>query len=231
MEPIKFISRLLEIEVINEETKVLDFSVPDNFNFVAGQYVRMAFYMDEKRILRSYSIFSSPFEKGHIKIYFKRVKDGYASNFLFNMKVGEEIEMKGPFGNFVFNDISKDTIFISSGTGFGPFMSIVKDLDKKNHNKKLILIRGYRNEKSLVGEEELQKMNGENFVHYNVLSQPEDEKYSLKGYVQDFLIDLVPKGFKGDFYVCGLKEMVLSVIEKLELMGVSGERIHIERYD
>src|SRR3989344_3385128 len=131
MEPIRFTSKLLENHLVNEDTKILKFSVPENFDFEAGQYVRVAFYKDGKRILRDYSIFSAPYEKGHILLYIKKVKEGYASNFLFNMKADEEIEMKGPLGNFVLMNHSKDLVFISSGTGYGPFRSIIKDLSGK----------------------------------------------------------------------------------------------------
>ncbi|MDP3966056.1 MAG: FAD-dependent oxidoreductase [archaeon] len=232
MEPFRFKSKLLENHNINEETKTLKFSVPENFDFKAGQYVRMAFYKDGKRILRDYSIFSSPKEKGYILTYFKKVKEGYASNYLFNMKIGEEIEMKGPLGDFGVKDFSKDFVFISSGTGFGPFMSIIKDLFNKGLNNQITLIRGYRNEESLPFDEELKKFSKENhFNYYDILSNPLNGNYKLKGYVQDFLVKLIPLGFKGDFYVCGLKEMVSSVSSRLSEMGVSEERIFYEKYD
>ncbi|MBS3084492.1 FAD-dependent oxidoreductase [Candidatus Pacearchaeota archaeon] len=233
MEAQRFISKLIGESKINEDTKILDFSAPERFEFEAGQYVRMAFYKEGKRILRDYSIFSAPYEKGKISVYFKKVKDGYASNFLFDMKVGEKIEMKGPLGDFVVGDFSKDLIFVSSGTGFGPFMSIIKDLIYKGYRRKMILIRGYRKEESLVCENELKKIkkNNKNFFYHNILSQPNEEDYNLKGHVQEFLEGFIPYDFNGDFYICGLKDMVSDICEKLREIGVSDERIFFERYD
>ncbi len=233
MEPIRFTSKLLEIKVINEDTKILKFSSPEGFDFVAGQYVMMAFYKDEKRILRSYSIFSSPSEKEYFLVYFKKVGEGFASNNLFNMKVGDEIEMKGPVGTFNVENKEKDICFISAGTGFGPFRSMIFDLLEKGFKKKLILIRGYRNETSLCCEEELKKLKEiyPNFEFYNVLSQPKDEKFPNKGRVQNFLENFIPKGFKGDFYLCGLKEMIEESKEKLLSLGFSSTHFFSERYD
>jgi len=229
----RFTSKLLEIEVINEDTKVLKFSVPENFNFNAGQHVTLAFYREDKRILRSYSIFSSPSEKGYILIYFKKVGDGFASNKLFNMKIGEEIEAKGPLGVFKVENKEKDLVFISAGTGFGPFMSMILDLLKKEFKKRIILIRGYRKESGLCFKEELDslEMKFPNFKYYDVLSQPNSADFLLKGRVQNFLEKLIPNGFLGDLYICGLKEMVSEVREKLNEMGFLKEQIFFERYD
>lgn len=233
MEPIKFLSKLLEVEVINEDTKVLTFSTPENFEFKAGQYINLAFYKDEKRVIRSYSIFSSPDERGKIKIYFKRVIGGHASKVLFDMKLGDEIEMKGPYGAFTIRSREKDTILISVGTGFGPLRSMILDLLKNGFNKELILLRGYRNEESLCCNEELDNLKEKfrNFKYFDVLSKPKDENYPLKGRVQNFIKHLVSKHFKGDFYLCGLKEMVLESKEKIIDLGFSPEQINFERYD
>ena len=137
MEPIRFTAKLIESKTISEDTKVLKFSSPEGFDFESGQYVRMAFYKDGKRILRDYSIFSSPHSKRIISIYFKKIEGGYASNKLFNMKVGEEIEMKGPLGDFIIKDKKKDIIMISNGTGFSPFKSMILDLLEGGTDKKI----------------------------------------------------------------------------------------------
>ncbi|MBU2612249.1 MAG: FAD-dependent oxidoreductase [Nanoarchaeota archaeon] len=232
MEAFRFNSKLIGESKINESTKVLYFEVPENFEFSAGQYVMMAFYKDGRRILRSYSIFSSPSEKGKISIFFKKVEGGYASNFLFNMKIGEQIEMKGPLGNFTVRNPSKDIFLISSGTGFGPFKSMIKNMSEKKSPQKIYLARGFKNETDLCSEEELREISlSGNLKYFNVLSRPTDEGYIYKGHVQDFLDKFIPEGFNGDFYICGLKEMVFEVREKLGKMGIASQRIFFERYD
>ncbi|PJE81830.1 hypothetical protein COU58_00700 [Candidatus Pacearchaeota archaeon CG10_big_fil_rev_8_21_14_0_10_32_42] len=230
---LKFRSELIESRSINEDSKILKFSVPEDFNFKAGQHVRMAFYQDGKKILRDYSIFSSPSEKGSISIYFKKVKGGYASSVLFDMKMGDKIEMKGPFGNFSIREDKEDIFMISSGTGFGPFRSMILDLLSKHSEKKIILVRGYRNEESLCLGNELEELaqKNKNFMYYNVLSVPLNKDFEYTGHVQDFLDKLIPSNFNGNFYICGLKEMVLSVRSNLEERGISKNKIFFERYD
>jgi len=229
----RFTSRLIESKLLNEDTKILKFSVPENFEFKAGQYVTMAFYNEGKRILRSYSIFSSPHEKGFISICFKKVKEGFASGVLFDMKIDEKIEMKGPLGSFVLRNQKNELMFISAGTGFAPFRSMILNLLKNNFQNKIILLRGYRTEFGLCCENELAnlKLIHKNFEYHNILSRPINKDYPFIGHVQDFLEKIVPKDFKGDFYICGLKEMVEGVKEKLLKMGISRDQIFFERYD
>jgi len=233
MEAIRFTSELLEIENVNEEAKILTFSAPENFTFKAGQYITMAFYKSGKRILRSYSIFSSPSEKGKIKVYFKKIRGGFASNKLFNMKIGEKIEMKGPLGFFTIDSKEEDIFLISSGTGFGPFRSIILDLLENGFKRKLILIRGYRTEKDLCYKAELDKLKSKhsNFKYCDILSQPKNKSYEFKGRVQKFIPQVLPKDFKGKFYLCGLKDMIFESRETLENLGISEDKIFSERYD
>lgn len=235
MKPIRFNSELKEIEKINEEVWIMKFSVPQDFTFEAGQFVLMAFYKDGKRILREYTIFSSPDEKGFIDIYLKKVEGGFASTKLFSMKIGDKIEMKGPTGFFTLKNDSqnKEIIFVSSGTGFAPFGSILRYLKEKGFRNKIKLIRGFRKEEDLVLEDYLQELqkNEENFEYVNIFSKPSDESYELKGHVQDFLEKFVSKDFEGEVYVCGLKEMALETREKLMEMGLKKEQILLERYD
>ena len=47
------------------------------------------------------------------------------SNFLCDMKEGEEISCQGPFGDFILRPPLRDTIFIATGTGIAPFRSML----------------------------------------------------------------------------------------------------------
>ena len=47
------------------------------------------------------------------------------SNFLCDMKEGDEISCQGPFGDFILRPPMRDTIFIATGTGIAPFRSML----------------------------------------------------------------------------------------------------------
>ena len=58
------------------------------------------------------------------------------STLLFEkITVGDELEVKGPLGKFVLPDvIDNDIFFICTGTGLGPFRSMLKYINLKKIN-------------------------------------------------------------------------------------------------
>ena len=99
--------------------------------------------------------------------------------------------------------------------------------------KRIILIKGFRSEKSSLYDEEFSKLadRHENFEFCNILSRPENSAFENKGYVQDFLEKYLPENFSGHVYICGLSPMINAVSEKLVSMGIPKERIFYEKYD
>ena len=80
------------------------------------------------------------------------------TNLLDKMEVGEEINIYGPYGSFVLKDEyinSKQIIFIASGTGIAPFVSIKKSFDLNNYK----LFVGIREKKILQTQIFLAKIN------------------------------------------------------------------------
>lgn len=229
-----FESEVLEKEEIAPSVIKLRFSLPDDFDFKPGQYLSVARDVDGKKLRTPYSIASTP-DKDYGEFCVKVIDVGKASSYLASLGKGDKIEMLGPFGRFVIREESKnkDLVFISNGTGISTFMSMIPDLLNNGFDKNIVLIKGFRNEDENLYEKELSELarEHENFRFYSVLSQPENKSYEFKGYVQDFVNKLISKNFEGDFYLCGLNEMIEAVIENLKKIGISGEKIFFEKYD
>jgi len=159
-----------------------------------------------------------------------------ASEFLRKAKEGQEVELFGPAGKFVLDlngkDKDKDLMFIASGVGIAPFVGMVENLLNNGFKKKIILLKSARTEADTLYEKEFGKMSRKykNFKFYNVYSRPKG-KIENKGYLQDFLEKYLPEGFKGNFYICGLQEMINSVGDKLIDKGFSEEQIFYEKFD
>ena len=149
------------------------------------------------------------------------------------LKDGDKAELFGPIGNFVVNDLNKDLIFLSSGTGISAFVSMISSTLKTGFKNKIILIKSFRDESEILYEKEFSDLEKKykNFKFCNVLSRPKNKEFENKGYMQDFLNKYIPKNFKGDFYICGLSDMVAAVKEKLISLGFKEERIFYEKYD
>ena len=229
-----FESKILEAKFLNQYVKYLKFSVPKDFNFKAGQYLSLSVFIDGKKFRNPYSITTIPNNK-FVEFCIKLVENGKASDFVKNLKKGDKIELFGPAGKFIINENSKnkDLIFISAGTGISTFISIIPDLLKKGFSNKIILLKGFVNENEILYDEEFLELQEKykNFEFYNVLSNPKNKKFENIGYVQDFLDEYIQENFQGDFYICGLSEMIDSVTKKLENMGFEKDKIFFEKYD
>lgn len=228
-----FKSKILEIKSPNPSVKYLKFSLPKNFKFKAGQYVSLSVFVDGKKFRVPYSFASAPNNK-FAEFCIKLVKNGRSSNFIKNLKKGDEIELFGPAGKFIVNEKSKDDdlIFISTGTGITPFRSMIHALLKEGFKHKIILLKGFRNENEILCEKGFSKLRKKykNFEFHNILSQPKNKDFEDKGHVQDFFDKYIPKNFQGDFYLCGYREIVKDVAKELEEKGVAKKRIFFERY-
>ncbi|MFH1325378.1 MAG: FAD-dependent oxidoreductase [archaeon] len=230
----EFTSTVLDKKMLTPSVVRLKFSLPKGLSFKPGQYFSVIRIAEGKKLKTPYSIASVP-GKNFAEFCVKIINVGRTSSYLASLKREDKIGLFGPLGNFIIEESSKkkDIIFISTGTGVTPFVSMIPHLLKKGFKKKIILIKGFRNEEEILYDEESKKLENKykNFRFYNVLSQPKNKNLKMRGYVQDFLGKYIPKNFGGDFYVCGLKEMVNAVKEKLISLGFPEKDIFYEKYD
>jgi len=228
----KFESGILEIIELSPSVKHLKIFVPSEFIFIPGQYISFIMEIDGKKLRRPYSISSPPSEKGYADLCIKIVENGLASEMINEMQVDDKIEVLGPLGEFTIKNKDKDLVFISSGSGIGPFRSMIRDLLENNFEYNITLLTGYRSEEDILYDNELTQLSEEheNFEYKTVLSQPSEVYEGPTGRVQDLIKSLeIPN--QADYYICGLNDMILSVRQLLVKKGVEMKDIYSEKYD
>ena len=134
-------------------------------------------------------------------------------------------------GTFIVKDLSRDLVLISTGTGIGPFKSIISYLLENDFKNKIILLTGYRHEEDILYEKEFKNLKEKykNFSYEIILSKNNDNETSENGYVQKLVEKYLNPSY--NYYICGLKEMVNSVKDFLLEKGVPKENIFFEKYD
>ncbi|MCB1995672.1 MAG: benzoyl-CoA 2,3-epoxidase subunit BoxA, partial [Rhodoferax sp.] len=179
---------------------------------------------------------------------------GVASNFMCDLKVGDTVEVIGPFGqSFLMpNHPKSHIVMICTGTGSAPMRAMTEWRRRlrqsgKFEGGKLMLFFGARTKAELPYFGPLQNLP-KDFIDINFAFSREAGK--PKRYVQDAMreraADLVPllKDPNATFYVCGLKAMEEGVV--LALRDVATEagldwdnvgaalkaegRLHLETY-
>ena len=232
-------ARLARSVSLSPQTKHLEFelsSIP-RFGFVAGQWLSFKTNKpDGEEITRAYSIASPPGEDNRLALCLNRVQDGFMSNFLCDMKVGEEISCQGPFGDFTLRPPLRDTVFIATGTGVAPFRSMLHWLlaDPVRHqDKQLSLLFGNRTEGDIYYHEEFLELGARhvNFHYLPTLSRGAPEWQGRRGYMQEHLPGIVQGRNDMHAYICGLDKMVKANRELLKGLGWDRKSILYEKYD
>ncbi|SPE44893.1 Oxidoreductase FAD/NAD(P)-binding protein [Candidatus Sulfotelmatobacter sp. SbA7] len=234
-----FTARLTRSTALSELTKHLEFEMSriPRFGFVAGQW--LSFKTNEpndEEITRAYSIASPPGDDNRFALCLNRVQDGYMSNFLCDMKAGDEISCQGPFGDFILRPPMRDTIFIATGTGIAPFRSMLHWLlaDESRHlGKQLSLVFGNRTEKDIYYHDEFLRLAAEhpNFHYQPTLSRGSESWTGLRGYVQEHVPAIAEGRTDMHVYICGLDKMVKANRELLKSLGWDRKSILYEKYD
>jgi ferredoxin-NADP reductase len=207
------------------------------FGFVAGQWLSFKQVKpDGEELTRAYSIASPPGEDARFALCLNRVQDGFMSNFLCDMKEGDEIRCQGPFGDFILRPPMRDTIFIATGTGIAPFRSMPHWLladESRHQGKQLWLLFGNRYEKDIYYHDEFQRLAGQhsNFHYLPTLSRGAAEWQGLRCYVQEHVTGIAQGRPDMHAYICGLDKMVKANREVLTSLGWNRKSIRYEKYD
>lgn len=246
-------ARLVRATPLTELTRHLEFEMKGaaRFGFVPGQWLSFKTNKpDEEEITRAYSIASPPGNDPRFALCLNRVQDGFMSNFLCDMKEGDEIRCQGPFGDFILRPPMRDTIFIATGTGIAPFRSMLHwllnpidngrprpsspDVSHARHQgKQLYLIFGNRTEKDIYYHGEFQRLATEhpNFHYLPTLSRGSSDWPGLRGYVQQHVPTIAQGRTDVHAYICGLDKMIKANRELLKSLGWDRKSILYEKYD
>jgi ferredoxin-NADP reductase len=234
-----FTARLTRSLVLSQVTRHLEFELQgvSRFGFVAGQWLSLKTNRpDGEEITRAYSIASPPGDDNRFALCLNRVQDGFMSNFLCDMKEGEEIACQGPFGDFILRPPLRDTIFIATGTGIAPFRSMLHWLlsDRARHQSKhLWLLFGNRTERDIYYHDEFLRLAAghANFHYSPTLSRGTPDWQGPRGYVQEYVSSIVQGRRDMQAYICGLDKMIKANRELLKELGWDRKSILFEKYD
>ena len=113
--------------------------------FEAGQYMTIGVTVGEQIVQRPYSVASPPAVAGTegYEFYVRRVQGGTFTPLLFDLPVGHRMRMIGPKGKFMLQpDDDRTHIFISSGTGNAPFVSMMRQLLIDGRPRPVVFLNG-----------------------------------------------------------------------------------------
>lgn len=159
---------------------------------------------------------------------------GAVSSWLFGLKLGQQVEMSGPFGEFRASDSAREMVLIGGGVGMAPLRAIINDqLRRKRTNRKISFWYGARSSVELIYRREFDEL-AESFVNFSwtpSLSDPasgefwEGETGLIHDVVRRQFLDDHPAPEDCEYYLCGPPLMINAVLAALDDAGVDPDSI------
>jgi len=119
--------------------------------FSNGHFTMIGLRVNDKPLLRAYSIVSPNYEE-HLEFLSIKVPDGPLTSRLQHIQVGDKIIVgRKPTGTLLIDYLlpGKNLYLLSTGTGMAPFLSVIRDPDTYERFDKVVLVHGVREVKEL----------------------------------------------------------------------------------
>ena len=208
--------------------------------FKPGQFLHLAidqydpsFQWPESRV---FSIASSPGQFTEITITFS-VKGKFTRRMFDEVKNGDLVWLKFPYGSFLFIDDKADIILIAGGTGITPFVSFLKHSIKNKLDTNISLYYGVRSPEYLIFDSLLQECQKKlkNYKHH-IFFEADSEKNEFdvvsngRLSIETILIDTVGND-NAIYYLSGPQKMILNFKKQLLKSGLSENKIIIDEWE
>jgi benzoate/toluate 1,2-dioxygenase reductase component len=195
------------------------FTRPSGFAFVPGQRICLV----GNSVERDYSLVSGNTEET-LLLCIQKIEGGMLSPLLASASIGSPFQFTGPYGYFTFVASQRPAVFIATGTGIAPFVSMAR-----SGITGFTLLHGAKTPEEL---------------HYMSLFRKKADRYipclsrvhgtaldvedTFPGRVTGYLEKHLPPG-SYDFYLCGSAEMIRDVT-LLTDERFPGSLVHVETF-
>ncbi|GAA5826172.1 hypothetical protein JCM3770_003193 [Rhodotorula araucariae] len=237
--------KLAEVIPYNHNTSRFVFDLPDGTSSgltIASALVCKAAKEGEclndkgKPVIRPYTPVTAPDVEGKLELLIKHYKGGAFTEYIFGLKPGDSIAMKGPIPKHPWKANEFESVgFIVGGSGVTPAWQILQAIDANPNDKtKATLIFANVTEEDILLRKEFEDLAArkpDQFQVHFVLDQPPKGWKGPTGYVNGEIVKEALKAFgttpdKGDkvkIFVCGPPGQVKAISGPKKSMKDQGE--------
>ena len=222
-------------------------------SFKPGQFLTFKLQITDpitcetKSIVRCYSLSDSP-QPDYYRVTIKRVPPpanqqdippGCCSNYFHDhVQKGMQLSVKAPSGHFYLVEREPlPIVLVGGGIGITPMLSIINTLLNSGSSREIWLFYGVRNGTDHIMKRHLETLQQAhaNFHLHICYSRPretdkEGVDYQHRGHVDIKLLRLTLQLKRHQFYVCGPRAMMESLVPALETWGVATDDIYYESF-
>jgi ferredoxin--NADP+ reductase len=126
--------------------RLFSLKVEADISFEAGQFAKLALEVAGEMLARPYSFVNAPGERPH-EFYYVTLPDGPLTQRLCKLEAGDRIYLAPrPAGFLALSEVpeGENLWLMSTGTGLGPFLSILKTEAPWRRFKRVVLVHAVR---------------------------------------------------------------------------------------
>ncbi|CAG8609707.1 4722_t:CDS:2 [Paraglomus brasilianum] len=172
---------LIEKIRVSHNVALYRFGLPHPEDFLGlpiGQHISVKAEIGGKTVQRSYTPTSSDDDLGHFDLLIKTYHNGIISKYISELKIGDQIDVKGPKGQFKYAPgLVRAVGMVAGGTGITPMLQIIRAILKNPDDKTIVsLIFANIALEDILLKDELDGLAAghDNFtVHYTLDKPPE----------------------------------------------------------
>ena len=221
------IATVTAIEPETPSVKSFRLSLPMWMPHLPGQHydVRLT-APDGYTAQRSYSIASSPLDRGEIELTIDRLADGEVSPYFHDVvEVGDQVEVRGPFASYFVWRGEAPVLLVGGGSGVVPLMAILRHRRRAMPEAPMRLVYSVRGADDVIYAGEL----GDDAV-LTYTREPPAGWAGHTGRIDAELIAAAGPDGAATAFVCGSNGFVETAGELLLAAGLDSGRVRTERF-
>ena len=204
--------------------------------YLPGQFVRVGLPDQDDVLARPYSLVSHP-DDARLEIFFNQVEDGPLSPRLFDLEAGDPIYVSSlPSGFLTLQEVpeAEHLWLFATGTGVGPFVSILKDENTWQRFSKVLLVYSVKTAAELAYSDLMESLLRQHtgVFQYQPVVTREDSPNALRQRIPQLIESGALESACGvelstehsHFLMCGNQAMIEDVSELLKNRGFRKHR-------
>jgi ferredoxin-NADP reductase len=214
------------VKVETSRVKSFRIEVPMWMPHLPGQHydVRLT-APDGYQAQRSYSIASSPLDKGTIELTIDRLDDGEVSPYFHDVvEEGDQVELRGPFASYFVWRGQSPVLLVGGGSGVVPLMAMLRHRRRTMPDLPMRLIYSVRKADEVIYADELD--------HDAVLTYTREAPGGWTGHTGHVDAGMVAEAApeSATAFICGSNGFVEAAGQLAMQAGIEPERILTERF-
>lgn len=201
-------------------------------NFTPGQY--MSFRVPDTDEWRAWSMANPPNGQGELEFLARLIPGGvFSEHIRQRTKVGDWLELEGPYGAFYRRASDRGMIFIAGSTGLAPVLAMLRHMAQEKVERPAQLYFGVTNQEDLFFVDELETLKTrlpQLDVKISVVNPDKEMWQGEVGFVTDAVKAHVKNLPAWDFYLCGPPPMIEATMDLLKSEGVPEKHIFTEKF-